>query len=262
MNNKEKQHIINKLTSSALDGEPFPHMVIDNFFPSHIAKSLSDEFPDYDDEMWFSYSNRIEYKKSSSDWRKFPKTTYQVFSFFNSRWILQTLSNLTDSLLIEDQGLHGGGWHIHSSGGKLNPHLDYSLHPMLGLQRKLNLIIYLSEDWQEEYGGHFGLWDQHPTELRANNLIKEIGIKFNRAVLFDTTKESWHGLSRKVKCPEGIYRKSLAVYYLTNANIETDPRSRALFSPTSEQLDDPNIRELIAKRSNFNQSKETYIEDK
>ena len=260
MNNKDKQYIINNLTSNTLNNNPFPHIVIDNFLPDHIAKILANEFPSYDSDTWFNYSNRIEHKKLLSDWRKFPKTTYQFFTFLNSKWVLNTLSNLTNSLLIEDQGLHGGGWHIHSNGGKLNPHLDYSIHPMLKLQRKLNLIIYLSEDWKKEYGGHFGLWDQHPTKPRANNLIKEIDIKFNRAVLFDTTKQSWHGLSKKVKCPEGIYRKSLATYYLTEPSLNVDSRSRALFSPTKEQLNDSSINEFISKRSNFNTSKETYIE--
>ena len=260
MNNKDKQYIINNLTTNMLNEDPFPYIVIDNFLPNHIAKRLSNEFPAYDDEIWFDYNNRIEHKRLLSDWRKFPETTYQIFSFFNSKWMLNTLSNLINSPLVEDQGLHGGGWHIHSNGGKLNPHLDYSIHPMLKMQRKLNLIVYLSEDWNKEYGGHFGLWDQHPTELRANNLVKEIEIKFNRAVLFDTTKKSWHGLSRKVKCPEGIYRKSLATYYLREPNPNTNPRSRALFSPTKEQLTDPTINEFISKRSDFNQSKETYIE--
>ena len=259
MNNNDKQYIINNLTSSNLHERPFPYTVIDNFLPENLAQSLSNEFPDYDDDVWFNYNNKIEHKKLLSDWRKFPSSTYQVFSFFNSQWMLNTLSNLADSPLIEDQGLHGGGWHIHSNGGKLNPHLDYSLHPTLHLQRKLNLIVYLSEDWKESYGGHFGLWDQHPTEMRAHNLVKEIGIKFNRAVLFDTTKQSWHGLSRKVKCPKGIYRKSLATYYLINPPANTSTRSRALFSPTKEQLNDPNISELI-ERSDLNASKETYEE--
>ena len=172
MNNRDKQYIINNLTSNYLKESPFPYMVIDNFLPTHIAESLSEEFPDYNDDIWFNYNNRIEHKKLLSDWRKFPSLTYQVFSFFNSQWMVKTLSNLVNTTLIEDQGLHGGGWHIHSNGGKLNPHLDYSMHPMLNLQRKLNLIVYLSKDWEENYGGHFGLWDEHPNELRANNFSK------------------------------------------------------------------------------------------
>ena len=51
------------------------------------------------------------------------------------------------------QGLNGGGWHIHANGGKLNPHLDYSMYPKLPYQRKLNIIVYLQPNWEESWGG-------------------------------------------------------------------------------------------------------------
>ena len=44
--------------------------------------------------------------------------------------------------LYPDCGLHGGGWHTHGVGGKLNMHPDYAIHPKSGLERQLNLIIY------------------------------------------------------------------------------------------------------------------------
>ena len=43
-------------------------------------------------------------------------------------------------VLLPDNGLNGGGWHIHANGGKLNPHLDYSMHPKLPYQRKIILL--------------------------------------------------------------------------------------------------------------------------
>ena len=61
-------------------------------------------------------------------------------------------------VLISDPGLNGGGWHIHKQGGKLNTHLDYSLHPKLVLQRKINIIIYLNSCWKKNWGGNLGLW--------------------------------------------------------------------------------------------------------
>ena len=49
-----------------------------------------------------------------------------------------------------------------SRGGKLNIHKDYSIHPRVDppKQRKLNLIVYLTEDWNPEWGGALELWSR------------------------------------------------------------------------------------------------------
>jgi Rps23 Pro-64 3,4-dihydroxylase Tpa1-like proline 4-hydroxylase len=257
---EDKNKIINKLTGSIAQTDPYFHMQIDDFLPLDLAKKLTNDFLSYDDEKWFCYFNKIEDKKLLSDWRQFPKETYQFFSFLNSPLMLETLSNMVGMQLYPDHGLHGGGWHIHASGGKLNPHLDYSLHPQLGLQRKLNLIIYLCEDWDKSYGGDFGMWNSNP-DGTASKLHKEISMGFNKAVLFDTTQNSWHGMSKPVTCPEGKYRKSLAIYYLTEPVGDVDTRSRALFTPTEEQIGDTEIQELIAKRSDIKTATEVYVNE-
>lgn len=261
MDNKDKRHVISALANAQVQESPFFHIEIDNFFPTEVADKLYDEFPSFDSSVWFDYKNKIEDKKLLSDWRKFPKETYQAFTFLNSSIVLEALSNLAESPLYSDHGLHGGGWHIHANGGKLNPHLDYSLHPMLKLQRKLNLIVYLCKDWDESYGGHFGLWTQDADKKRAGELVKEIPMGFNKAVIFDTTQNSWHGLSREVSCPANQYRKSMAVYYLTTPPQGTDSRNRALFSPTAKQREDEGILELIEKRADFEKSKEVYTKN-
>ncbi len=259
MTNTDKNYIISNLATMRPENSPFFHTVIDNFLPDNLAHDLYHEFPDYDNDIWFNYKNKIEDKKLLSDWRKFPKETYQVFSFLNSNVVLDTLSHSVSCQLHADHGLHGGGWHIHANGGKLNPHLDYSIHPMLKMQRKLNLIVYLCKDWRDEYGGHFGLWDQDGEKKRSGSLVKEIPMAFNRAVIFDTSQNSWHGLSREVNCPDQVYRKSLAIYYLTNPANAVDDRNRALFSPTEKQREDASIMELIEKRADFNKSNEVYL---
>ena len=43
--------------------------------------------------------------------------------------------------------------HMHGRGGNLNIHKYYSIHPRLKLQRKLNLIVYMSDDWDPTWGG-------------------------------------------------------------------------------------------------------------
>jgi len=83
----------------------------------------------------------------------FRSETYKIFHYLSSNKFLKFLKNLTNiKNLIPDVGLHGGGLHIHGSGGKLNIHLDYSIHPKLKLQRKLNLILYLNPNAPIECG--------------------------------------------------------------------------------------------------------------
>lgn len=156
-----------------------------------------------------------------------------------------------------DPGLNGGGWHIHKSGGKLNPHLDYSLHPKLKLQRKLNIIIYMNPNWDEDWGGSLGFWGNE-SATSPGDLIKSVWTKFNRAVIFDTTQNSWHGLPDLVSCPDDEARKSLAVYFLCEPPANVDQRGKALFAPTAEQEGNHEILDMIKTRSDIKTASSVY----
>jgi 2OG-Fe(II) oxygenase superfamily len=240
--------------------KPFNYCVIDDFFDINIARQLDKEFPSYESEKWFFYKNAIENKKTSNDWNQFPALTYNVFSELISDAFVGVLSKNLGINLYPDPGLHGGGWHIHGLDGNLNPHLDYSIHPKLHLQRKLNIIIYLSESLKPQHGGHLGLWSHDENMNAPLDLIKEIEPKFNRAVLFDTTQNSWHGMSRKLTTPPDVFRKSLAVYYLVDPPDNTDKRDRALFAPRDFQKRDQNILDLIKQRSDSKEYFKAYKE--
>lgn len=241
---------------------PFMHFEIDRFLSDELAQKVNAEFPEYQSDIWYSYKNQIEDKKALNDWNKFPDNTYRLFAYLTSDRFIGVLSKMIGVTLFADPGLHGGGWHMHGNGGKLNPHLDYNIHPKLGLQRKLNLIIYFCENWSDSWGGHFGLWEQNKDTGRPGKLVKEIPVGFNKAVIFDTTQNSWHGLSREVSAPEKNYRKSLAVYYLCTPPQGAENRGRALFAPTESQIGDLAIEELIQKRSQVSLSHQVYRNDK
>jgi Rps23 Pro-64 3,4-dihydroxylase Tpa1-like proline 4-hydroxylase len=115
------------------------------------------------------------------------------------------------------------------------------------LQRKLNVIIYLTPMYQESWGGHLGFWSDHNGE--PGELVKEVAPLFNRVVIFDTTQMSWHGMSRKLKLPPAKYRRSVAVYYLCKPAYDVDKRGRALFAPRAEQRGDAAVAQFIQERS-------------
>tara|TARA_B110000003_G_C16524375_1_gene486303 strand:- start:269 stop:1045 length:777 start_codon:yes stop_codon:yes gene_type:complete len=231
---------------------PFDHCVIDNFFNKKIALELENEFPKFNSKVWHYYNNAIEVKKVCNTWNAFPPATYKAFNYLNSDAFLTTLRSVIfkNKKLFADIGLNGGGWHIHKQGGKLNTHLDYSLHPKLGLQRKLNLIVYLNSNWKKEWDGNLGLWSNE-SDKKPGSLVKQIEPKFNRAILFDTTQNSWHGLPTALKCPKNEFRKSIAVYYLCEPPKNINKRGRALFAPTDNQANDQAVIDLIKKRSDL-----------
>ena len=238
--------------------KPFNHCVIDNFFQPEIAEQLANEFMPYDSDRWHVYNNAIENKKTCNDWNCFPKLSYSVFSYLIGENFTRLIGELSGLKLHQDPGLHGGGWHIHGHGGILNPHCDYNIHPKLGFQRVLNIIVYLSKELKEEHGGHLGFWTHDSDKNLPNSLAKEIAPKFNRAVIFDTTQNSWHGLSKPLLLPDNVYRKSFAVYYLKEASLDANPRGRALFAPIESQKDDEEVLKLIQLRSNEATSTQVY----
>lgn len=237
---------------------PFDHCVVDNFLKEDIAKMLEAEFLSYEDPKWFYYKNAIEDKKALNDWNAFPALTYRVFRELISEDFMSILSHAVGVPLYQDPGLHGGGWHIHGTGGNLNPHYDYSIHPKVGLQRKVNIIIYMSSDLEEQHGGHLGLWAHDASNNAPQELAKVVQPKFNRAVIFDTTQNSWHGMCKPLVQPEGIYRKSLAIYYLTDPPADADQRERALFAVREEQKGDQSVEELIRKRADSKEFATVY----
>lgn len=238
--------------------KPFDHCVIDNFFEDVFANELANDFLSYDSPDWYFYNNSIEHKKALNNWEKFPKATYKAFCALQSSLITDRLAKALGEKIYVDHGLSGGGWHIHGNGGNLNPHLDYSIHPKLGLERVINIIIYISPNLRPEHGGHLGLWAHDPANNSPGKLIKEVEPYFNRAIIFNTTQNSWHGMSRKLNVPEGVYRKSLAIYYLREPAEGVDTRGKALFAPREEQKGDEAVLETIKLRSSVSTSSKVY----
>lgn len=232
------------------NSEPFNHVIIDNFFTNEFAHLIAEEFPNIETNDGVYYNNPIEIKKAIGDWNKFKKYTYSAFQYMCSQKFISEVEQCTGiNGLIADYGLHGGGYHMHPRGGKLNIHKDYSIHPKLRLERRLNIIIYMTPNWNPEWGGGLQLWSHDEAKNLPKECIKVVDNVFNRAVIFDTTQNSWHGLPVEIQCPENITRNSLAIYYLSEPRNNIETHNRALFAPYGEQVSDDTVLELIERRS-------------
>jgi hypothetical protein len=192
--------------------EPFPHVVIDDFLPAEVAEGVLRDFPDRRRNEWVRMNSFDQKKLAAQRDEEFGEFTRLLLREFNGPGCLQMLEALTGiGGLIPDPYFEGGGLHQIEPGGFLKVHADFNWHPRLKLDRRINLIVYLNEDWREEYHGHLELWNRD-----MSRCVKKVLPLFNRAVIFNTTSWAYHGHPERLACPEGMTRKSLALYYYSN----------------------------------------------
>ena len=191
------------------DARPFPHVVIDDFLPDAVAQQLVDEFPGPGEVPWIAYDSDTERKLESLDETRLGDFTRHAIAQFNAGSMLTFLHELSGiEGLVPDPLLWGGGLHQIERGGFLEVHADFNLHPATQLHRRLNLLLYLNPGWQDDWGGHLELWD---ADMRA--CCARIAPSFNRLVVFNTDRTCFHGHPHPLTCPDGVTRKSLALYY-------------------------------------------------
>lgn len=195
-----------------LTAEPFPHIAIDNFLHPEILDAVARDFPSRDSEPWVAMIDKDQRKFAANVPSKMAPSVRRVLYFLNSRDIVNFLEKLTGiEGLIPDPHYAGGGCHELRPGGFLKVHADFNWHAQMRLDRRINVLIYLNEDWRPEYGGNLELWD-----ATMSHKVAEYAPLFNRCVVFNTTDKSFHGNPIPVSCPPGRSRRSLAFYYYTN----------------------------------------------
>jgi Rps23 Pro-64 3,4-dihydroxylase Tpa1-like proline 4-hydroxylase len=198
--------------SSYIKAVPFPHIVLDDFFDSELLELVLAEFPKPGAIRWQTFDNEREIKLASAAESAFGPATRLLLYHLNSITFLDFLSAVTGiANLIPDPSFEGGGLHQIVRGGKLGIHADFNRHRSYDLDRRLNLLLYLNKTWREDYGGHLQLWNRDMTRCEAR-----VSPLFNRVMIFGTTDFTYHGHPDPLQCPEGMTRKSLALYYFTN----------------------------------------------
>ena len=203
------------------EADPFPHIVVDSFLQPQVLEQALAEFPGVHSGEWIHYLHVNEKKYGKTDLSSFGPTLRAIVQELNSERFVQFLSRLTGiEGLFADESLEGGGLHQSPAGGFLNVHADFTVHPHhQNWQRRVNVLIYLNKNWQDAYGGCLELWDQS-----MKRCAQKIVPLLNRAVIFNTDPDSFHGHPDPIRSPEGMTRKSIALYYFTQ---ESDPYLRS-----------------------------------
>lgn len=192
---------------------PYPHIIIDDFLEEKAAKKALEEFPEIKAKGWIHYVHVNERKHGLNKLELIPEFIRdEILKEFNSAKFIKHLETLTGiKNLLPDKTIEGGGIHQSEKGGFLNIHADFTVHPHhKNWRRRVNVLIYLNENWEASYGGDLELWEKDMSKCSV-----KIAPIFNRLVVFNTDEDSFHGFPEPLTCPEGTTRKSIALYYFT-----------------------------------------------
>ncbi len=162
---------------------------IDSLLPEAAALEIFRAFPDKS-KMMLKKSLR-EFKYVAAQMNQYNPLLEEIIYAFQDPRILQIVEEITGiKEMIRDEHLYAGGISLMAKGNYLEPHLDNSHDKDRQNYRVLNLLYYVTPDWQSGYGGNLELWDSGPKATP-----REIESRFNRLVLMATHERSWHSVN-------------------------------------------------------------------
>jgi hypothetical protein len=252
------------LAAQFATAQPFRHIVIDNFLDRAYVDDLLTQFPAFERGNYIGDDGRAGGKSTFDAMPRIGPAYASLDQVIQTPAFLAWLGELTgiDDLLFDPFYL-GGGTHENRDGQPLSAHIDFNYHPSERWHRRVNLIVYLNHEWEENWGGLFDLYKDPYADPTPAVTVAPL---FNRCVVFETTENSWHGFD-KITLPDDkkhLSRKSIALYFYTKEREAEQTAGRHTTHYVNRQLpehlthghtlseaDVASLREMIDSRDNL-----------
>ena len=254
---------VGELAGRFATARPFRHVSIDGFFTEDTVNELAAAFPAFDEKLAMNENGEVGGKAVHEKVRSLGKAYRELDDLVKGEDFRKLISRITGVPdLRYDPYYFGGGTHENLHGQSLDAHVDFNFHPVTRQHRRLNMIFYLTEQWDDAWGGSIQL-HRDPYVAPSQDEIVVVTPVFNRCVIFETNEHSWHGFPR-IDLPEdkrNLSRKSFALYYYTDTrpSEELGPEHSTIYveqhlpedwhgdiSLTAAQMQ--HIRNLLASR--------------
>jgi hypothetical protein len=170
-------------------GTPTRHCVLDGLLPDDVALEIYRAFP-RDGEGFIARKTFRERKRTSYDFDRHPGILADVTFAIQDPRVAARVGQLTGMDGLEpDPHLYAGGLSMMFRDEFLNPHIDNSHEKTRTKYRRVNLLYYVAPGWTLQNGGNLELWNPDVTNPVT------IHSAFNRLVIMETNKASWHSVS-------------------------------------------------------------------
>lgn len=182
------------------------HFFIDDLLPAGIALEINEAFPK-PEAMVLKKSLR-EDKYVAAQMNLYDPVLEEITYAFHDKRIVDLIAGICGiTEAFADEHLYAGGLSMMGNGQFLNPHLDNSHDKDRERWRVLNLLYYVTPNWEESYGGNLELW---PNGLRDKQVT--IHSKFNRLAVMATHNGSLHSVS---PVRHQGFRRCISNYYFS-----------------------------------------------
>jgi Rps23 Pro-64 3,4-dihydroxylase Tpa1-like proline 4-hydroxylase len=163
---------------------------LDQLLDEADARKIYTSFPNQQEMLLLK--DLREYKYVGIQLDKYHPILSKIIYAFQDPKIVKIISEITGiQELFADEYLYAAGFSLMHQNCFLNPHLDNSHDKDRDKYRVLNLLYYVTPNWQPEYGGNLELWDRG-----LQQPCRTIHSKFNRLVMMVTNKTSLHSVSK------------------------------------------------------------------
>jgi hypothetical protein len=232
MKNKILDHIDKKFTNTyelqmQYRGHPgYSLLTLEEFLPLDTVRAMAkelDEIP-LSECKHFTRAGSCMYEYNNLD--KTPVQDSVVHALHSSTFI-NWLQKVTDTVdLIPDPHLVGSGYMKSFVGDSLKIHTDFNWNEQLRLHRMLSIVVYLNEEWKEDWGGQLQFYDQ-----KRSNVLTKVPVSAGNVVIWNYNNFAFHGYPDPITCPQNQSRKGFRLfYYVSNAtHDDKHPPHRSLY---------------------------------
>ncbi|MFO0625112.1 MAG: 2OG-Fe(II) oxygenase [Polyangiales bacterium] len=196
---------------------PFSHLVLEDFLPPAACAALRAEFDAPGDDRWIENRHVSQRLRSRNGYDRLGPPARAILDALDSSRCRAWVSAVTGVPgLFLDRDMVDGGLAVMGRGDYFDLHTDMQAHALRRRwRRRVNLIVYLSDPWDDAWGGALELW-----RADGRRCVTSVAPRHNRAVLFEVSPRALHGVPEPLRCPPGARRRNLVLYYFTE---ERDP---------------------------------------
>ena len=214
-------------------------VAIDNLLPTEMVQEIFHAF-ELKEGAWRLFDTFRERKYTSKSFDEFNPILKEITYALQDPEVVKVMGSITGIKSLEgDPSLYAGGLSMMQKSHFLDPHIDNSHDAKRELYRRLNVLYYVTPEWEKENGGHLELWSK---DLSERELIES---RFNRLVLMETNNYSWHSVSKVL----GGSKRCCVSNYLFS---ETSPLGKEYFHITAYSARPEDIyKKYLFKGDNF-----------